>query len=185
MLDAHPVATTDLDLTPVETAPLPIVRPIRPGDETNLGAFFRALSHASRHRRFLAVMNELPAEVLSRFARPDGQNEVALIATTCDGRRESVIAEARYAVAEEKSGCAEFAIVVTDAAQGLGLGERLLRSLLRRAAENGLDCLFGDVLPDNAAMLGLAHKFGFSERRNPADPRLVRVQKVLNTPSPA
>lgn len=164
------------------TTPRPLIRPIRPGDEAKLGAFFRALSPAARHRRFFGVMNEMPAALLAHFARPDGCAEVALIATTGDGSGEQVVAEARYAALEGSARCAEFAIVVTDAQQGRGLGSRLMRSLLRRAAANGIGCVFGDVMPDNAAMLELARRFGFSERRNPTDPRLVRVQRLLQAP---
>jgi len=38
-----------------------VIRAIRPDDEFKLDAFFRGLSPVSRHRRFLAVINELPA----------------------------------------------------------------------------------------------------------------------------
>jgi len=54
----------------------------------------------------------------------------------------------------------------------------------QRALDNDIACLYGDVLPDNHLMLGLVRKYGFSEGRNPADPRLLRVRKTLN-PSPA
>ncbi|HTT09330.1 MAG TPA: GNAT family protein [Burkholderiaceae bacterium] len=157
-----------------------VIRPIQPGDETDLGAFFRELSPASRHRRFLAVVNELPPPVLARFARPEQPGEIALVATARDGETESLIAEARVAPDTRECRCAEFALAVIDPEQGRGLGERLLRSLLRRARETGLARIYGDVLPDNRPMLGLARKLGFSERRSPADPRLVRVERAVS-----
>jgi acetyltransferase len=162
-----------------------MVRPIRPQDEAGLDAFYRGLSPNSRHRRFLAVVNEPPAHLLARFARPDRENEVALVATACDGQRETVVGEARFGRDEPSSNHAEFAIAVSDAAQGRGLGERLLRSLIRRARARRVGSLYGEVLPDNRAMLALARKFGFSERRSPADPRLLRVEMMLEPAQPA
>src|SRR5512134_4161556 len=176
LLEGHAPAASANALAGAAATRRPVIRSILPGDESNLGAFFRTLSPAARHRRFFGVMNEMPAALLAHFARPDGRNEVALIATTCEGSEERVVAEARYAVLENASRWAEFAIVVTDSAQGRGLGGRLLRTLLRRAAQNGIECVIGDVLPDNTAMLELARKFGFREGRSRADPRLVRVQ---------
>jgi len=160
-----------------------VIRTIRPDDESKLDAFFRGLSPVSRHRRFLAVINELPAELLAHFARPDGNTEVALVATTGAGSNESIVGEARFVVGAEESRCAEFALVVSDRAQGRGLGQRLLGTLIQRALDNDVACVHGDLLPDNHPMLGLARKYGFSEGRNPADPRLLRVRKTLRPPS--
>lgn len=156
-----------------------VVRPVRPDDEANLAAFFRGLSPGSRNRRFLAVMNEVPATLIAHFARPDTRNEVALVATTSDGETESVIGEARFVADHGQPNYAEFAIVVADAAQGSGVGERLLRALVRRAHVAGVDRLYGDVLPENRAMLRLARKLGFTEGRDPLDPRLLRVHRTL------
>jgi acetyltransferase len=161
-----------------------VIRPIRPDDERALGAFFRSLSPRSRHRRFLAVMNELPAPLLARFARPDGRNEAAFVATAWTGSEEMIVGDARYTAIVRPEGSAEFALAVHDRVQGCGVGERLLRALLRRANQSGMTRLFGDVLPDNRPMLALARKCGFSERRSPLDPRLVEVQSFLHAAQP-
>ena len=178
MLDT--LALTENALAPRVDTGAVVIRLIRPDDESRLAAFFRALSPAARNRRFLAVMNDLPPALLARFARPDNINEVALVATTSDGERESVIGEARFVVDDTRRRNAEFALVVTDTAQRSGLGERLVRSLVRRAAAARIECLYGEVLPGNHAMLSLARKLGFRERRDPLDPRLLRVEKCLD-----
>ena len=164
--------------------PAPIViRPIRPEDEANLLAFFEGLSPRSRHRRFHAAVNELPPDVIARFVRANGRDELALVAVAKQNGRETVIGEARYVLSSCKTRCAEIAIVVADAAQGVGLGKRMLRSLMRRAAENQITQLYGEVMPDNRAMLGLAGAFGFRQRRDPDDPRLFRVEKTVSAGS--
>jgi acetyltransferase len=178
MLDLEDFDTgLDKPPSPVET-PI-VIRPIRPDDEARLDAFFRSLSPKARHRRFLAVVNELPQALLARLVRPDGRNEAALVATSGTGRAESIVGEARFVADDTGPDCVEFAVAIADRAQGRGLGERMLRGLFRRAVERGITCVFGDVLPDNYAMLSLARKFGFSEGLNPLDPRLVRVRKSL------
>jgi acetyltransferase len=180
MRDLEDTAEAVLDIEAQDLSTSIVIRPIRPDDEDDLGAFFRTLSPNSRHRRFLAVVNELPPSVLSRFARPDGRDEVALVAVASDGRAQPVVGEARFAFDAKCGGCAEFAIAVTDPEQRRGLGERLLRALLRYAAENDIACVYGDVLPDNQAILGLARKLAFRERRSPADPRLLRIETTIS-----
>jgi acetyltransferase len=170
----------DLLMLPSARSMPVVVRSIRPADEAKLTAFFRGLSPQSRNRRFLAVMNEVPATLIAHFVRPDTRNEVALVATTGDGATETVIGEARFVADHGQPNFAEFAIVVADVAQGSGVGERLLRALVRRAHVARVDRLYGDVLPENRAMLRLARKLGFIEGRDPLDPRLVRVHRTLH-----
>jgi len=59
----------------------------------------------------------------------------------------------------------EFAIVVADDFQGNGLGLKLLDNLIGIAQDKGLKSIYGIVLNDNARMLGLVKKLGFSVRR--------------------
>ena len=179
LLDLHSALLTRIDGRSVDYVAPIVIRPIRPDDEGKLGAFFRGLSDSSRHRRFHAVMNELPADVVARFARPDGYDQVALVAVMGRPGGERLIGEARYVVIDDQARKAEFAIAVADIAQGLGLGKRLLRGLMRRATENQVAVLFGDVLPENRPMLALAREFGFKQRRDPHEPRLLLVEKSL------
>lgn len=174
------VALRDFLLLPSARSMPVVVRSIRPEDEANLTAFFRGLSPGSRNRRFLAVMNDVPATLIAHFVRPDTRNEMALVAITSDGVTETVVGEARFVADHGQPNYAEFAIVVSDAAQGRGVGERLLRALIRRAHVAGVDRLYGDVLPENRAMLRLAGKLGFIEGRDPLDPRLLRVHRTLH-----
>src|SRR5262249_52517965 len=119
-----------------------------------------------------------PAPVLARMARPDGPNEVVLVATACDDGSESLVAEARLVYDAEAGRCAEFAIAVTDVEQGRGLGEKLLRGLMRRAGEKGIRCVYGDGPPDNPAGLGLGRRAGFRGGRGRVDPRLGRGERA-------
>jgi acetyltransferase len=155
------------------------LRPVRPGDGALLDGLVRSLSDASRYRRFHAVVNELSEPWRVRLTRvaPD---EAALLAIVRDGEREIAIGEARYApAADAAADTREFALVVADDWQGLGVGARLVSALLRRAEGARVRVLYGDVFADNTSMLALAHRLGFSQRRHPSDARLVRVVRTL------
>ena len=110
-----------------------VVRPIGPDDAPLLQAFVRRLSARSRRFRFFVALAELSAAQLDRFVNVDPDRGLALVALS--GRQEgtAIVAEARYALAQEDDN-AEFAIAVADDFQRRGLGEA------PREAPSG-DCL--------------------------------------------
>ena len=55
---------------------------------------------------------------------------------------------------------AEIALIVRSDLKGFGIGEFLLRAVLKHAAHQGLKALHASVLRDNAPMLRLAMKVG-------------------------
>src|SRR5262249_56520414 len=56
---------------------------------------------------------------------------------------------------------AEFALIVTDRAQGRGLGTELLRRLIAVARDERLERVTADILPENTDMQRLCTKLGF------------------------
>jgi acetyltransferase len=68
---------------------------------------------------------------------------------------------------------AEFAILVRSDLKGRGIGTALLSKLVRYCRERETGELFGDVLLDNARMLGLAQELGF--RRESAHDGCIRI----------
>lgn len=181
-----------------EAAPLPllwagtdcrplIIRPIRGDDADLLGAFYAALTPASRLNRFHVGIKELPPRWLQALSHPDADDELALLAIAEQDGRAVCIGEARYALDTESARGRDFAVAVADGWQGHGLGGRLLDALLQHAARRGVDQLHGDVLRDNLPMVGLARRKGFSVATHPADARLLRVVRELwaSWPAPA
>ena len=137
------------------------IRPTRPSDASIMQQFVRALSPEARYCRFMGAVRELTPQMLERFVRVDQLSEVALVAVTSRGGRTLQLGECRYAVCPGSDDC-EFAVAVLDEWQQRGLGERLLSELIAVARNRGLRAMIGDVLASNAAMLGLALKFGFN-----------------------
>jgi L-amino acid N-acyltransferase YncA len=85
----------------------------------------------------------------------------------------------RFSVDPETSE-AEFAVVVTDAWQGKGLGKHLMRRLLGAAHDYEVRRMIGVILRENEPMIGLARSLGFTV--SPTDDASV-VRAVMDLPA--
>lgn len=161
------------------------IRPVLPQDEPLVGNFFASLQPATRYRRFHGAVNALSAARLAQMTRVDYTRHMALVVTMRDAAAETVIADARYVV-DGSDASGEFAIVVADRWQGLGVGQRAMQMLAAAAAGQGLRWLWGDVLEDNAPMLALMRRSGFQSSAVLAGQGFVRVERsVLSVPDKA
>jgi len=158
-----------------------ILRPIRPEDAQALQDFVRGLSERSRYMRFVSMMRELTPRMMARYTQIDYHRELALVVTTRmpnpanRGRdMEIIIGLAHYLRNPDGRG-AEYALVMGDDWQRLGLGARLMRKLILAAREQGLEYIEGVVLSDNRPMLALMTKLGFTNDPDSDDPGMRRV----------
>ena len=135
-------------------------RPIEYTDKEAFKQFFRLLSPASIHFRFFEVIKDLPNETVERFCDLDYSEEMAIVVEPKGG---GIVAVGRLEV-DVKQRHGEFALVVADAYQGLGLGAELLSSLIGIAGDYELLELHCYVSGDNLRMIGLAEQFGFRVR---------------------
>jgi FixJ family two-component response regulator len=154
------------------------IRAMRPEDADIEQAFVRGLSKRSRYLRFFSGIPELTPSMLEELTHPEFPGSYALIATVREGNREKQIGEARYAPSED-SDVAEFAVVVDDAWQGLGLATHLLQAIISAAAIAGIRRIEGFVLKENTAILRLAEKHGFRITANKSDASARRIEKDL------
>ncbi len=154
------------------------IRPIRPEDAEREQAFVRALSPQAKHYRFMQALNELSPQMLARFTQIDYAREMAIVATIEDNGTPKQLGVARYVINPDGRSC-EFAVVVSDEKQNLGLGSRLMNALFAAARDHGLDVMEGLVLAENKPMLVLMEELGFSTRPYPDDTSCVLVEKRL------
>jgi GNAT superfamily N-acetyltransferase len=154
-----------------------IVRPIRPDDASLLQAFVRRLSARSRRFRFFVALAELSAAQLDRFVNVNPERDLALVALSRRQEGTAIVAEARYALAQEDDN-AEFAIAVADDFHRRGLGRHLLKRLLATAWRRGVRRLFGEIKSDNRAMLTFAMQLGFRLRDSLEDQSVVIASSV-------
>ncbi len=113
--------------------------------------------------RFFSMVKTLNRDSLIRLCHLDYAREMALVAEhrTPAGKPE-ILGVSRYYMNPETR-VAEFAVVVTDALQGEGLGQHLMERLIAVARDRGVKRLVGNVLRENTAMLTLAQELGFHE----------------------
>jgi acetyltransferase len=155
------------------------VRPIRPDDAQALQQFIRGLSDQARYMRFVSMMRELTPRMLARYTQLDYHRELALVATVMSEDASGVTAEkitglAHYLLNADGKG-AEYALVVSDDWQGLGLGKCLMTRLLEAAREQGLQYVEGMVLSSNRPMLTLmTRRMGMRNDPDPDDPGSMR-----------
>lgn len=136
------------------------VRPIRPDDAERLQAFHVGQSERSTYLRFFAPMARLSEADLARFTRVDHRERVALVAVSGQDEGQRILAVGRYDAVGR--GLAEVAFNVADTEHGRGLGTVLLEHLAAAARERGLDRFTAEVLPQNAAMLGVFREAGYA-----------------------
>lgn len=145
------------------------LRPIRPEDEELLVAFHATLSNESVYHRYFGVIplkTRVAHDRLVRICFSDYDREIAIVAEyeNKGGARE-LIGVGRLNRARGRNE-AEFALVVSDAWQGHGLGTRLLEVLTQIGHAENLSRITGIILPDNQAMLNVCRRVGFHLRHN-------------------
>jgi acetyltransferase len=155
-----------------------IIRPIRPEDAALEQEFVRNLSEESRYFRFMNSVQELSESMLVRFTQIDYNREMALIAVKFEHDKEIELGVTRYSINPDGESC-EFALVVADRMRGTGLGLKLMVALMDAARSKGLKTIEGEVLNNNASMLKLMRRLGFTIEANPEDDSIKNIRKTL------
>jgi GNAT superfamily N-acetyltransferase len=127
-----------------------------------------APDHGARSRR-------LPSKASTRRWRPSAGGGTSRPGS---GWSRARTRQAASRGSDERRRC-KFAIVVSDDAQGKGIGSRLMTSLTQAARGQGLSAIEGIVLADNKPMLHLMRDPGFSARQSTEDRSLVVVDRQI------
>jgi len=144
-----------------------LIRPVQPGDKPRLAAAMGRLSAESARRRFLAAKPSLSAAELRYLTEVDGSHHIALVAVLADDP-ERIAGVARCVRMAPGAGTAEFAIVVGDPLQGLGLGTALTRALGAAAARAGIRRFSAITLAENVAVERLIEDVAAHVEERPA-----------------
>ena len=129
-------------------------RPVHPDDVVLFRRLWPRLSPDTVYRRFHSPLHSLPPEAVERLVTVDHDRREA-VAAVVGGE---VVGVARYDRSPGEPTTAEFAILVEDAWQGMGLGRQLLSELLELAAARGVRSLTATVQPDNDRVIGLIRR---------------------------
>ena len=159
-----------------------LMRPIRPEDEPAHQAMFAALTPEDVRFRFFNLVRELPHSQMARYTQIDYDRELAFVALAVGpGATNETLGVVR-GIFDPDFVRAEFAILVRSDQKGRGLGHALLGKLVRHCRARGAREVIGQVLPDNRAMLELAHELGFKSRFLPGE-GVVEVRLELDAAS--
>jgi acetyltransferase len=154
------------------------LRPVKPEDGPALQAAFKRLSARSVRFRFFHRLKSLSDAWAARLTQIDYDREMAILALDPAEADDGVLGVVRM-IADPDNERAEYAIVVRDDVARRGLGEFLMRRIIDHARARGTGELVGDVMGENASMLALAAKLGFSRAPSPDDPAIVRTRLIL------
>jgi acetyltransferase len=145
-----------------------LLRPIRPEDEPMEHELIAGLSPESSRFRFFYIIKDISHDMLSRFCNIDYSREIAIVAEANTNGKRRIVGVGRLVI-QPGTETGEFATLVTDDYQDIGLGHKLTDVLIGIAQEKGLTGMYGVILKDNNKMVGLARSLGFSIESVDAD----------------
>lgn len=146
------------------------IRPIRPEDEPQMVKFHQSLSEQSvRFRYFgsLSVESRTGHERLVRTCFNDYDREIALVAARQENDAIDEIIGVGRLIKAHGLDEAEFAILVADAWQGMGLGTTLLGLLVEVGRAEKLRRITGRILGENTTMIEVSRNIGFDLQSRP------------------
>jgi acetyltransferase len=174
--------TRTVELRTGDTA---VVRPIRAADAPLLVPFHEGLSDRSVYQRYFHMLplgQRVDPRRLAKVCATDEAHEAVLVAEWRDVTGQASIAGVCRLTCGEGASAGDFAIVVVDACQGLGVGMALMRGIIDEAARRGLTSLGAEVLRNNGPMRRLCERLGMAVTPT-ADPQVVRVDVPLPAPA--
>ena len=137
-----------------------LLRPIRPEDEPMEAEMFKTLSDQSLYFRFFGYVPKVTHDFLTRMTHIDYDREMAIIAEVEEGGKKHMAGVARI-IADAWGETAEFAILVADPWQNLGLGNQMMDYTLEIARDKGFNTIYASVLRSNTNMIRMFKERGF------------------------
>ncbi len=144
------------------------LRPIRPEDEPLEFELFETFSKQTWRYRFFGPIQEVTHKDMIRYTNIDYRREMAIIGVLEENDKEKMIGVGRLII-EPGGDIGEYAIVVGDPWQGLGLGEKLTDSIIGVAEDKNLKSIYATMLQGNKRMIQLCRKMGFQEIKSDQD----------------
>lgn len=138
-----------------------LLRPIKPEDEYLWLEMFKNFSQETVRYRFFRIIKDTPHEMRTRYCNIDYDREMAIVAEKRKNSERQILGVTRIIIEPSKNDEAEFALVVTDKYQRLGLGSQFLDYTFKIAKDKNVKKIKGIVLKDNIPMIKLCREKGF------------------------
>jgi len=161
------------------------IRSIRPDDKAALAEAFRKLSRDSVHSRFLAYKKDLTDTELQYLTEVDSVRHVSLVAVFPELDPAKIVGIGRYILINQDPAnlMAEFALVVVDEYQAMGIGTALLRHLANIARKAGVRTFEAFILRENMHIRELFEHCGF-QIHGEANGELLKMILNIDTDQP-
>jgi GNAT superfamily N-acetyltransferase len=153
-------------------------RPVQPDDDARLVRLWPRLSADTVYRRFHSPLRGLPLATVRHLVVVDHDRRDAVVALVGG----EIVGIARYDRSPADASTAEFAVLVEDAWQNVGLGRQLLVELTGLAAARGVRRLTAIVQADNDRMVWLIRRL-LPGSRLTLDAGVYEVDSPLNAPA--
>jgi acetyltransferase len=141
-----------------------LLRPIRPEDELAHGELTARMTPQDLRYRFFGSVRKLQHNQLARLTQIDYDREMAFIATRVNALGQAETLGVVRTVTDPDNRRAEMAILVRSDMKGTGLGMALIDKIVRYHRGRHTAEIGAQILEENAAMLRLAAKCGFTLR---------------------
>ncbi len=144
------------------------LRPIRPEDEPLEFDLFDTFSEETWRQRFFGPHRDVSHREMTRYTNIDYRRTMAIVAILEEETGPRMIGVSRLVI-DPATETGEYAVVVGDPWQGLGLGEKLTDKIIGVANDKKVRSVRAAVLKDNHRMLDLCRKMGFQEQSRDED----------------
>jgi acetyltransferase len=135
-----------------------LIRPIEPGDKARLAAGHARLSENTIRLRYLAAKPGLSASELRYLTEVDGHDHLALVALLAD-EPDTLVGVSRAIRLRDRPWTAEWAVVIGDDFQGVGLGGHLSRAVAEAATRVGITTFTATTSGENVAVQRVMRSF--------------------------
>jgi acetyltransferase len=139
-----------------------LLRPIRPEDEPMWHQLLKNCSEHTLWLRFRYLFKETTHEMATRFCFVDYDRTMAIVAEIQEAGEPQLIGVARL-VADADHGNAEYAVLVADKWQSLGLGTLLTDFCFEICGSWGIDRVYAETTTDNQRMQNILRRHHFAQ----------------------
>jgi acetyltransferase len=130
-----------------------------PNDIKGMYQFFNCLSSETIYNRFFTYIKPISIDFIQQYVTIGHNCGISIIGLLEESNGERMIAEARF-VKSSKNLSAEFALVVDEQYQKLGIGTYIYILLTKMAKSSGVNSLIAEVLPYNSKVLTIVKMKG-------------------------
>jgi GNAT superfamily N-acetyltransferase len=180
MADTAPASLADGEIVTLHDGGRILIRPLRPGDRSELAERYLELSPEARRLRFFNAPERLSDRLLDYLMDVDGDDRAALAAFAVDEDGTPGVGIARYARSLDDPATAEAAVTVLDRHQNRGIATALLHRLADDARGKGISTFTASVMWENRKLLDGLRAFGAVVE--PSEPGVASVRIALPGP---